>query len=231
MLTWEAMASPGYDVRAASWNGASWSSVTALTDNSYNDYRSSVSCPSSSSCMAIWSKHPGSGDYEIAYFAWNGASWGSATIMNDNAFHDYDPDLSCPTTSFCMATWDGNNGGDNEIHYATWNGAAWSTDSALTDNGADDRYPFVSCPTTSFCMAAWMEGSSVKAASWNGAAWGTAATVGTGERPDVFCTTSSSCMVVYDGGSIKASTWDGSEWSSAGTLDTAGGNPAISCVG
>jgi len=108
---------------------------------------SSVSCPTSTWCMA--------GAYGGSVVTYNAGAWGPPTKVFTGLAKDVDG-LSCPTTTFCMAI--SYIGG-----YSIFSGGKWSKPVASPSGWG------VSCPTTSFCLVE--EGGFGNIEAWDKGSW------------------------------------------------------------
>ena len=182
---------------AVLWNGSTWT-VTLVAPSP--DKLASVSCASSSFCMA----DDKSGDA----YVWNGTAW--STVTSGSAL--VGGELSCPSATFCVD----NLGG-------IWQGAGWS---ATTPLQAYSGYNYgfvvaVTCATASFCMAANGFGNE---ATWNGSSWSAASTIDVSAPASVSCASKAFCMAVnVNGGAFE---WTGSGWSAPVVAD--GTTPLLS---
>ncbi|HEV2888553.1 MAG TPA: hypothetical protein VGX49_16705, partial [Jatrophihabitans sp.] len=131
--------------KAATFNGSSWTTPVSIVPG---PGLSDVSCRSTTFCVAITSS-----GYTARF---NGISWSELgqTAPGNGV------DLSCPTTSYCLAS------GFSQL--SSWNGSAWSPyfEPVTTVYAA-------SCPQAQFCVAA--AGSVNTAAAigtvWDGSEW------------------------------------------------------------
>jgi hypothetical protein len=166
---------------------------------------SSISCPSSSFCLAVATSGVAA--------TYNGSGWSAPTAVQTAG---YGPDsVSCVSSSFCVAVGVG--------YATTFNGTSWSTPVALGSRGEA-----VSCASTSFCMAVDFAG---EAFVYNGSSWSapTIIDAGTSDLDAVSCPTSTFCMAIDDGG--KAMTYNAGTWSTPTSFEPALGNlNAVSCM-
>ena len=169
-----------------------WSAPLSIDPN--GGPLTSVSCPSSSFCMAV----DGGGNA----LSWNGSSWSALVSIDQNAPPN---SVSCPSSSFCMAVdWYGNA--------LSWNGSSWSAPVSIDQNGP---LTSVSCPSSSFCMAVDNSGYAL---SWNGSSWSAPVSIDQNSYlASVSCPSSSFCMAVDGYG--NALTWNGSSWSAPLSID------------
>jgi len=190
------------------YDGASWSAVTAIDDSnaaSYDDDGSSahISCPTTTFCAAI----ENGGDV-ITY---DGESWSAPEYV--------DPDtggISCVSNTFCVAV-DGN--GDA----MTYDGASWS---ATTSVDPDAGLNSVSCASSSFCVAVDEDGNAV---TYDGGSWAAPISIDPGvSLLSVSCPSSSFCAAVdWDGAAL---TYSGGSWSRPTSLDPGTHFPSVSCA-
>jgi hypothetical protein len=110
-----------------------------------------VSCPTSSSCVAV---------VGTSVLDWNGTTWSieSSPWTPALAAGSTAAAISCPTTTLCAIV------SGTGLSYRN-GGRTWSPLETIDPHGGLDA---ISCPTTSFCMAADSGGSMV---TWNGTAW------------------------------------------------------------
>ena len=138
---------------AATWNGASWTSVPA---GPVAGFAWKVSCVSATFCMAAAGAHA-IGDISST---WNGTSWsglahppgeGDALAFNQ---------LSCPQAGFCVAVdggahINGSSAGNRGSAVFTWSNGTWSGPQFIDQSG----YLFaVSCSTDGLCVAGDSQG-------------------------------------------------------------------------
>jgi hypothetical protein len=134
--------------------------------------------------------------------------------------------LSCTSSTFCMAVGFQYSGSEPQTLVERWNGAAWSVVSSPDPSGLYDVLSDVSCFSPTVCEAVGEDevGSTFEnlAESWNGAAWSVVSSPdqgsGDNELMAVSCTSATICQAVgsYNLGSISqtlAESWNGSSWS------------------
>lgn len=169
--TWPADAFPLIE----SWNGTTWS-VPTVTDPGIEPYGlgglSSVSCPTSSFCMAVGSWDDFGPALGPRVDILSGQSW--SAIAGPSITSGLGT-VSCASPTFCMTPG------------FSWNGTTWS---AMSSPGT----PFgLSCATPTDCVA--VGGNSIE--SWDGTSWNSAASLGaTSALSGVSCTSSDYCVSV-----------------------------------
>jgi hypothetical protein len=135
------------------WNGSNWSAVTS-PNSTQDDAYYGVRCASNSFCMAVGFYYNGASTL-TTIGRWNGSNW--SLVMSPNSgstSSDILANVSCVSSSFCMAAGVYYSGPDARTLTERWNGSKWilvgSPDTGSLNNGLMD----VSCVSTSFCMAA-----------------------------------------------------------------------------
>ena len=110
--------------------------------------------------------------------------------------------MSCPTTTFCLAT-------DTAGDAATFNGI---TATAVSSDGlGGDDQTEVSCASPTFCVA--IEG--ITSATFNGTSWSAPVSTGTTFSPAISCPVAGFCLAV-DGHTSR--TFNGTAWSGPTTI-------------
>lgn len=248
---------------AETWNGTAWTIQPSPSPTlpGGGEELNSVSCPSSSSCMAVGESLVFSTRIGILVehpFAesWNGTKW---TVVPTPVLAHSGASLngvSCTSAASCMAV--GNEGTPkNPLLFTlaeSWNGTAWtvvSTPAPLTPGGTS--LSKVSCTSTSNCMAAGYYGFNngtgtavTLAESWNGSTWQRRVTPVPGSDAllgGVSCTAASACTSVGDRAETSptlirgtlAERWDGTHWTAQSSPNPRGaggaGLGAVSCMG
>lgn len=143
----------GFYTLAERWDGKRWS--IERTPNLANGQRNalgSISCTSSSSCMAV-------GYFESSNLAvqltlaerWNGKKWAISGTLNPDSNIDSLGDVACTSSRACIAV--GSAGG--ALLLERWNGGRWSQEHAANPGGVSgsDAFSGVSCLSASVCTA------------------------------------------------------------------------------
>jgi hypothetical protein len=218
-----------------SWNGSAWSLLSTLNTAGK---LSSVSCSSSTMCMAV-GKMSGN---TSPFIKWNGTSWSSipAPTMQTGGIVQ---SVSCVSATFCMAvgyiyrsTFSGMEGGTLTLK---WDGTSWSVVSAplastldFTSLNAVDCFSERSCvavgsyrPDTGSPQAPLVSLVLI----WDGIAWSktpdpAATNTGSVDLLDISCGSSQHCVAV---GQVGRNPWaismQGSSWTEI-TIPTASGS-------
>jgi hypothetical protein len=211
------------------WNGSAWAQV-ALPDAAGVDL-SSVSCPSTTFCMAV-GRTPFEGDTSnpVAY-TWNGNQWSSASPEPSSSGEWVNlSGVSCVSTTTCVVVGaqESSDGSDENPFAEEWSSGSWQTPNV--DPNVYGELLDVACPTGSSCTAVGGGGTQEGgiggplAYHWNGAALsnqpvpiptadpdGQADQGGSSyELHSVSCPTDGSCIAVGDDGaveSLEAGSW------------------------
>jgi hypothetical protein len=171
-----------------------WHIVTSAT-NQPNGNLTSVSCPTTTFCMAT-GYHNGPSATPFAAMM-SGDSWTFQPLQI--SVHQ----VSCPTASFCMAI-----GTDAGVAAEKWTDTGgWSAPLPLPTQPAY-ALNSVSCSSATDCLAVGHDNVSLH---WDGSSW---AEVGdTAQAADsVSCVSPTFCMILESHDSITAETWDGTDF-------------------
>ena len=216
----------------------------------------SVSCTSSSNCVAVGDRLNEKSDQVTLAELWNGTSW--EMMSSPNPAGADQPELesvSCASAESCVAVGQAEAAGQGKGNVPeplaeSWNGSSWTIDS-LPASPSPGFLSGVSCPTTSRCMAVGVRFDAnggfggAAADSWNGSTWERTKVVqpsgNMGASLDsVSCSAAASCEAVGgfsgDGeeGVTLAEIWDGTTWMIQKTPNPKGSSytllDSVSCV-
>ena len=165
MLGWDSNDNP----IALAFNGSTWKMHLISSGDSYSnslfDFTiNSVSCPSSTFCMAV-----GSNSNDNIALSFNGTSWKRQSLpsgMNSMpSYYDMFNSVSCASATFCEAL--GAPSGNNDIALS-FNGSTWKRQNLPVTTGTIDS---VSCPSPTFCEAVGQDIWGPNSVVWNGTRW------------------------------------------------------------
>ena len=133
------------------WNGSSWSLVTApIPLGSFANRLESISCSSATSCVAV-----GSSDSNPLAEAWNGTTWsltpassptGAAVALLNG--------ISCSNSTSCLGVGSWSDGTIQYTLAESWNGTAWSVWTTPNPTGAtQSELNSVACVAVDQCKA------------------------------------------------------------------------------
>lgn len=199
------VAGPG--PRAISDNAGAWSPQTRIGGG-----LSSISCSSADFCAAL--------DRNGRALTFSGGAWGVPSRIDAYRFGAA---VSCPSSSFCMAT------GDEAQGYAlSYNGSSWGVPAEI-DSG--DWVRALSCPSSETCMAVanhTVEGEERGfALIYQAGVWGAPVEINAeGPLESVSCASASFCVAV---GGHLVFTYDGINWSPPRQIDPEGRLQGVSC--
>ena len=153
---------------AALWNGTSWTVTPSPSPGSSLNRLTSVSCVSSSSCMAVGYASSYSGNFSLAE-VWDGSTWTLVPASEPGTVNNYLFGVSCPTTSACVAVGSGDNGSTGQSLVESWDGSMWSV--TPTPNLSSSGLSGVSCADPTSCIAVGVNSNGTLVESWDGATW------------------------------------------------------------
>jgi hypothetical protein len=242
----------GQSVLAERGSPGSWSVTPAPTPSGvYAATLASVSCPSTTFCMAVGNTAQTlfSTSREPLAEIWNGSSWQLVPLPDPGTnFGNELVSVSCASPNFCVAV--GSAAQKSGLNYTTdqlvetWSAGSWQIASgtlvALPPH--DNPQAAVSCVTTTFCLAV---GGSLNGKpdtlALSGTTWTTASQPGLISGLDaVSCISATWCLAVGASASSPsqpvAASWTGGSWKKLSPKRPSpyggGGNPltGVSCT-
>ncbi|MBN1876781.1 MAG: right-handed parallel beta-helix repeat-containing protein, partial [Anaerolineae bacterium] len=131
------------------WNGSSWATPVAVTDNTMSEFSPQVAFVDASQAIAVWERindpalpltatfdFTTTRKVELAYavFDLNTHTWGAPVLLTNNATLDHGAQLASGQDNTAMTVWTNNVVGDlignadapDTLRYALWNGTSWS---------------------------------------------------------------------------------------------------------
>ena len=171
-----------------------WSIATSPNSSLTQNTLSSVSCVTSSFCMAVGNAVTTTPQQTLIE-QWNGTSWAVVSSPNvTGTTVDALTGVSCVTTKFCMAVGTATVAGTAQTLVEQWNGSAWAiVASTNTSPTISNTLTGVSCTSLIVCTAVGTVGTTPTTAlvlQWNGANW---ANVPTATSSNATAFTSVSC--------------------------------------
>jgi hypothetical protein len=215
--------------------GAMRMGTTATAAVTPADLLFSVSCVSTTDCLAVGENLNGDGQVGTPLTEkWNGSKWTATAALKLPAGGKGGAlsSVACKSASECVAVGSYvKSGGMTFALAAKWNGKTWTTFTAPGTAGNDTFLDGLSCVTATDCVAIGSFttdggfGAAPLADSWNGSRWTQLANPKTpsgselGMLGSVACVAAKSCMATgfdvsstaVNGGEI-AETWNGSAW-------------------
>ena len=185
--------------------GAVVDSATIVpSPNAGSDVLSSVSCVSSSECVAVGLTDTGSA-YETLAMVWNGIEWSIVSSPNAGTNNDQLRSVSCVSASECVAVGFARTEDDvYETLVMVWDGIEWSIVSSPSPGTSNDQLLSVSCVSASECVAVgYTDTGSVNETLvmvWDGSVWSVVSSPNAGTTLDglesVSCVSVSECVAV-----------------------------------
>jgi hypothetical protein len=239
---------------AEEWNGKEWSHLsTYYPPEGENSELLSVSCTSSSFCVAVGKYWSSSRSAYTLGEEWNGKEWvHRATYYPPEGEHSELLSVSCASSSFCAGVGKYITGSKTVTLGENWNGKEWvHVGTYYPSEGEHSELLSVSCTgATPVCQAVGKYMPTSHSAytlgeEWNGKEWVHRATYypPEGEHSEllsVSCASSSLCAGVgkYITGSKTVTlgeNWNGKEWVHVGTYYPSEGEHSellsVSCTG
>jgi hypothetical protein len=212
------------------WNGSNWSEMKGVVPpDSESSSLVSVSCTSTSSCIAV-----GSNEDAPLTEAWNGETWALMTVdvASTVLFAGFDS-VSCSSSEQCVAVGSAEvekKSGEikGEAFAESWNSTAWTSTAVGNVAGSQDAGLLsVSCVSGGTCEAVgnYLNNSGYSfslAEMWSGTSWATQKTPAGGSTDSllngVSCVSSANCVAVgFAFPDSLAETWNGTKWSIVAT--------------
>jgi hypothetical protein len=198
---------------AETWNGTSWSiQEPPKPKEALSSFLglNSVSCTSSSACVAVGQFFNKSEKMMPFVETWNGTSWSVLeSAIPVGASEGYLKGVSCSSSTACTAVGKFYSPSKYLPLAERWNGTSWSLQEPAISKGAyEGELMGVSCPGASSCTAvgsSWNStgGTVPMADAWNGTSWSalelpkvTGATQN--HLKGVSCVTTTACSAVGD---------------------------------
>jgi hypothetical protein len=240
---------------AVRWNGTSWSVQTTPNPEGAGPGIIglwSVSCATSTSCMAVGEYTNGSGTRMTLAERWDGTSWTITTTPNPAGSQLSSlQGVSCTSASACTAVgFYKDSLGVTKTLVERWNGTSWSIQESPSPSTTSSSLAGVHCTSSTVCVAVGrtVDGAGVPgplAEHWNGTTWSTkeipspSGATSTG-LATVSCTSASSCAAVgsytNSGGTgvTVAERWNGTSWAVQSTPNPSGATKSfftgVSCA-
>jgi hypothetical protein len=150
-----------------------------------------------------------------AVATWRGSSW----TLGPKVTNDDISQLSCPTTTFCMAV-------DQTGAVFTYNGSVWKPAARPASGGP----AVLDCASSTFCVGATLVNTTVQSYRWSGSSWTTVPVSGSSTYPQqMACPSVGSCVLLLDDGT--AAELNGAGWSTDEALGGQTDGAALACVG
>lgn len=236
---------------ALQWNGTSWALATTANPGGTTVNNQLYGAACNVSCFVVGSDGTTA---QTLVEKWNGSNaFAAVTSSNSSTSTNELRGISCPTSSYCVATGDGAVK-SGATFYAqpideVWSGGtSFTTMAAATTTATTNYYPRgISCMSSSSCTATGYSNAGTTdqtfAESWNGSAWSVQTianqNANTNDLYGTACPAAGDCWSVglYYTGSYNqtlAENWNGSAWAifpsaNVSTTDTES-LQAVACI-
>ena len=212
------------------WNGAQWSIATPPPGIGFLTPQG-LSCPTSTSCLAVYDAFVVDSGPQPLVERWNGTSWSVDTVPGPSGSTSLQlAGVSCLTSTSCVAVGTYTVVGTTKTLVERWDGTAWSIVASPTPAGATSlQLTGVSCASATSCFAVgtFFNGSLNKTLveRWNGTSWAIVASPNSTAEinsglTDVSCPAPASCFAVgsatagdFLSSDVLVERWDGTAWS------------------
>ena len=156
----------------------------------------------------------------------NAAAGSASNVLND---------VSCTTSTFCVAVGSENVGTGGGTLIEQWNGTKWTVvPSVNAPATTDDTLNSVSCVGTAFCLAVGGSGTGPSVAeTWNGTTWSfvtAAVPAGSTSAPlsSVSCVSATTCEVLGTSAVAGTNSIFGNQWNGTTLASTTASTPTTS---
>jgi hypothetical protein len=186
---------------SALWNGHSWRLASMpMPAGTAVAIASSVSCATTTYCVAVGNADTSAGVEAPWEVVWNGKSWTETTPITPAHTSDLQlTHVACPSATSCTAVGSFNRG---TVYYPiieAFNGRTWSTEVLAGQPLVGAILNDVSCPSVHACVLTGYTPSKAIMQTWNGSTW-RAAAAPLPNGAAVSCVAVGSCMVIGDTG-------------------------------
>ena len=136
-----------------SWNGSTWSASSSPNVSSDSDFLQGISCPTTTSCVAVGNSVDGTTSYNLVE-RWNGSAWTISTSPTPSRDDEVASSVSCARPTKCAEVgYYVTSSTAIETLVESWNGASWTITGSADPGGQNALYS-VSCSSRSFCDSA-----------------------------------------------------------------------------
>jgi hypothetical protein len=195
---------------AAHWNGSAWqsTSLAPVASPAGPVVIVDVACASASACLVVGDQSDPNAN-QATWFAqrWDGTSWSSTTAPGTSArnrgFVRLDPELSCPSVSFCGFE---NSWTSPAATYGTtvqfYNGTSWATAPSplpaigSSNDGLSGTLLSLDCTGASFCVGTGFRMGGSVIVEWNGTTWTEKSPFLAFVLPTVSCASAGHCLAM-----------------------------------
>ena len=193
--------------------------------SSQNNSLASVSCVSTTSCVAVGNYDDGAVQHTLVE-SFDGTAWTVVASPNSSPTEDnYLSSVSCVSVTFCVAVGSSYDGNYNHTLVLAFDGTSWTKATSPDSSPTEDNFlSSVSCTSGTSCVAVGTVDNGSKMTlvqSFDGTAWTVVASPSTDPNQPNFmmsvsCTSATSCVAVGYFDDLKYQTlalsFDGTNW-------------------
>jgi hypothetical protein len=171
---------PSSATLAEHWDGQTWSVQSTPAVDAGSSQLFGVSCPATSSCVAVGSRFNSSGEESTLALGWDGSRWSIQATPNPGGTPPAGYELlsvSCTSATFCKAVGRAQTTvlpASVSRLTESWDGSSWSLEHTPTGDVPYNALQGVACANTSACIPVGFKGFSDTATlanRWNGSEW------------------------------------------------------------
>jgi hypothetical protein len=193
---------PGDSFFIEDFNGQSWTVTSTSPPAGTNSELDSVSCPSTSSCVAVGNAAPKS-DTTVTLpliEVFSGGLWTATTTPAYGTGSGILYDVSCMSVGDCVAVGNAQTGqGSGSALVLSLTGSTWTAEPAAQRQTGDPSLTTLGCAGDDSCLVAGtsLESGKVIVAQTDGASWNALDVPSSSDNvQSVACTTASKCVLV-----------------------------------
>jgi hypothetical protein len=160
------------------WDGAAWTIVPSPNVATATAIQlSSVSCSSTSACMAVgYTTGPATGEAQALAELWDGSAWSIVATPSTEAFYSALNGVSCVTPSYCKAVGETDDPSispqSTQGLVESWDGHSWSIVASPVLKSGPAELRGVHCAVADHCVAVGVgRVHEPLIESWSGTAW------------------------------------------------------------
>ena len=223
-----------YSIGSLSGGTWAWTPDTPIVGDGSGVYSlGGVSCPTSTTCIAVGDDNNSQGFYTVGTYSGGSWSWtAEATITSDSYGYGWLRGMSCPTSTMCIAVGADSHWGIDTIGTDSGGVWTWTTEAEMTPDlyFGNESFSGISCVSSTTCIAIGEDGfqDSYTVGTYSGGSWTWTSEVaitpdpsgygesGYGALSAISCISSTECIAVGTDGNQRGistvGTYSGGIW-------------------